>query len=214
MKSEESLNLNNNSIVKYLQNLYFSENQPQPSRLQPIDIAFVTYLLLRRTQDHEIFDSQFTIAQRLRSDRRAVARSLARLKAAGWFSVRKRGRAQTAAIALNIGSLPATRTLREKVTPEAGQLAFRYQRAVQRIRPRRFSKSWLSRQVVNAQIILGLCDGNLERAAAILTHGITKSRHQRKARISLYHARMVWPQIVESYLAAQQTQTGKEAEAA
>jgi len=90
--------LSDSTIVESLLNLYSSEDQPQPSNLQPIDIAFVTYLILRRTHDHEIFDSQFTIGQRLKSDRRAVARSLARLKAAGWIGIRKRGRGMSDAI--------------------------------------------------------------------------------------------------------------------
>jgi len=189
--------LSDNSIVEQLLNLYTSEEHP--SKLQPIDIALVTYLVLRRTHDHEIFDSQLTIAQRLCSDRRAVAHSFDRLKSIKWISVRKRGRGMTDAIALNVESLPATRKLRQKITPEARELAERYQLALRALGPRRFTKNWLSRQAANAQIILGFCDGNLELARRLVGFAIRKSRHQKKARISLYHARMVWSRIVQEY---------------
>jgi hypothetical protein len=46
--------------------------------------------------------------------------------------------------------------------------------------------------------------GNLELARRIVAFGILKSRHKKKARISLYHARMVWRKIVQEYMATLQ----------
>ena len=104
------------NILTTLHNLYFSENKPQ--QLQPVDIALATYLILRQTDDHFIYDSQDTLATRMGCERKAVARSISRLKTAGWVTTsvpyqwnektKKKTRvlARTVGLSISVGKLP------------------------------------------------------------------------------------------------------------
>ena len=73
--------MNQRSTIALLQNLYFSESKP--AELRPIDLALLTYLVLRQTEDHFIFDSQLTLADRLGCKRDAIADSVKRLEGLG-----------------------------------------------------------------------------------------------------------------------------------
>jgi hypothetical protein len=67
--------------VPLLQNLFFSENKPET--LRPVDLALLTYLFLRQTEDHYIHDSQLTLAKRLGCERQAIGDSVKRLDGSG-----------------------------------------------------------------------------------------------------------------------------------
>ena len=79
--------MNQRSTIALLQNLYFSESKP--AELRPIDLALLTYLVLRQTEDHFIFDSQLTLADRLGCKRDAIADSVKRLEGLGWIVVQR-----------------------------------------------------------------------------------------------------------------------------
>src|ERR1039457_5278855 len=71
-------------IVARLENLLFSENKPP--ELRPVDIALLTYLIVRQTEDHFINDGQLTLASRLGCKRKAIADSIKRLNGLGWIT--------------------------------------------------------------------------------------------------------------------------------
>jgi hypothetical protein len=55
--------MNQKSTITLLQSLYSSESKPP--ELRPVDVALLTYLVLRQTEDHFVYDSQLTLANRL-----------------------------------------------------------------------------------------------------------------------------------------------------
>lgn len=101
-------------------NLY--SNEDKPATITPLDIAVISYLVLRKAFDHEIYDSQSTLAMRLATDYKAVKRSLARLDTLGWITYRGRGIGKPKGISLNLEKLPAAQPIREKITPDASLL--------------------------------------------------------------------------------------------
>jgi hypothetical protein len=181
-----------------LRNLFFSEDKPKA--LKPVDVSILAYLVLRRTEDHEIFDSFLTIAQRVCSDRQTVARSLQRLEKLKWISVGGRGRGRTKGISINVEELPAAQPVRAKITQEAKVLAFRYEKALQKHFSRhRFPKNWLIRQVPSAQRILTNCGQDLTLAARMVSHALSTPPYKARAARSLYHLLTVWPGIKRTY---------------
>ena len=138
--------LSHSTVFDIRQRLLLSEDKP--SNFTPLDILIVDYSIHRGAITHEICDSQLTLARRLGcSDRHAIAASFARLEGAGWFTVCYHGKGQTKGWQINIDKLPACAPVREKVSKEAKDLAFRYQVAIEKRTSRtRFPKNWLKRQ--------------------------------------------------------------------
>lgn len=189
--------LTNNIIIDMLQRLFFSRDKPP--RVKPVDISILTYLILRRCIDHEVFDSQDTIAKRLGSERRAVANSLERLEKLKWITVGGRGNGRTNALSVNLESLPAAEPINSAITPGAKFLAGRYMAALQRAGRKKFPKNWLQRQNPSAQRILTNCGGDLALARAMVSHALNSPRYKARASISLYHVLTVWPGVARSY---------------
>jgi hypothetical protein len=69
--------MNHKSTITMLQNLFFSETKP--AELKPVDLSLLTYLILRRAEDHYIHDSQLTLANRLGCERQAIRDGIGRL---------------------------------------------------------------------------------------------------------------------------------------
>jgi hypothetical protein len=189
--------ITNHVTIDVLQRLLFSEDKP--SRLTPVDLAVISYLILRRTHDHEILDSAQTIAARLSGDRRVIGRSLERLRSLGWVSVGSRGNGRTKAISINIDMLPAAQPVRAKITQDAKKLTWRYMTALGKMGRKKFPKNWHTRQFPSAQRILTLCSADLELAARVLGHGLNNPKFKKRTAMSLYHALIVWHQIADSY---------------
>jgi hypothetical protein len=116
--------LTDSLTVDVLQRLLFNESKP--TQLLPIDIAVMSYFILRRCVDHSISDSQGTIARRVCAERQAVAESLKRLERVGWITVGGRGRGLSREISLNFETLPAAQPIRDKITPAAEFLVTKY----------------------------------------------------------------------------------------
>jgi hypothetical protein len=116
-------------IVARLQNLLFSENKPE--QLRPLDIALVTYLILRQTEDHYINDSQLTLANRLACERKAIADSIKRLDGFGWIvskapwqwnkntKQKTRSIGKTVALSVNLAKLPQAKDRATHSRPSA-----------------------------------------------------------------------------------------------
>lgn len=186
------------TTTEVFRKLFFSEDKPKA--LKPIDLSILAYLILRRSEDHEIFDSFLTIAERVCSDRQTVARSLQRLEKLKWITVGGRGRGRTKGISINVQELPAAQPLRAKITQAAKVLAFRYEKGLQKHFSRhKFPKNWFIRQVPSAQRILTKCGGDLTLAAKMVSHAMSTAPYKGRAARSLYHLLTAWPGVAHSY---------------
>jgi hypothetical protein len=184
-----------------LLNLFCDENKPQ--EITPLDLAMVGYLISRKAFDHEIFDSQSTLALRLSADYKAVKRSLERLDELGWITYRGRGNGLPKAISLNIDKLPAAQPIRDKITPDASRLVDYYlvlkRSSVNNKTPTiqngklieaklKLPRNWSQRQLPSAQRLLTRY-GDYEKAAqvvyALFHHEVPGI--QSKARRSLHN---------------------------
>jgi hypothetical protein len=184
--------------VDVLQRLIFSEEKP--SKLLPIDLVIMTYLVLRRCEDHEIFDSQLTIAERTCTEWKAVGRSLKRLQKVGWVTVTYRGRGRTKAIAINLDTFPAAQPVRELVTEGAKVLVREYVSELQKVDPhRRLLQGWVNRQWPSAQRIVTLCDGDVQLAYSMMGHAFMWPTLKKRARTSVYNMLKIWPMVTRTY---------------
>lgn len=193
--------LTDRALIETIRHLYFSEGKP--TQITPVDISILTYLILRRSEDHEIFDSQETIAGRIGCERKTVGESLERLKRMEWISIGGRGQGRTKAIAIRTDKLPASHGVRAAITQQAKSLTVRYHWYLKRTDPRRrFRKDWLQRQLPSAQRILTLCGGDLDLARAHLNFAMRHPIYKRRAETSLYHAICIWGKISRAYVEA------------
>jgi hypothetical protein len=193
--------IDDSATLATLRHLFFSEDKPKT--LQSIDIAVAAYLVLRKCEDHEVLDSYQTIAERINSERKAVARSLARLQSQEWITVRKRT-GQTAALSINTQSMPAEHAVRDKITPEAKTLAANYAKLLLLGHPsihvdKRMAKRkhFIKNQYASAQRIIGKCGGDRALAGNVTGFAVVHSKHRKAAQVSLYHLLTKWGAIYE-----------------
>lgn len=192
--------LSNHLTVEVLQRLLFSEDKP--SKLTPLDVAVLSYLVLRRCQDHEIFDSQFTLATRLCAETKAVARSLKRLALLKWITLINRGKGRTKGVALNVDKFPALQPVRDRITDEARWLAREYVKELVKVEPRRiFPKGWVDRQFPSAQRILTACGGDVQLAYSMMGFAFMNRDLMKRARKSIYNLLTIWPMVTRAYKA-------------
>ena len=194
MKMQLAPLLSNTATVEVLQRLLFSESKP--AKLLPLDIIVLAYLIVRRCEDHEIFDSQDTIAKRVCSEYKAVARSLERLQKLGWITFTSRGPGRSKAIGINLEKFPAAQPIRDRITEESRILAREYVKELVKVEPRRrFPKGWVERQFPSAQRILTLCGGDAQLAYSMMAFAFMHHNLMKRARKSLYEMLKVWPTI-------------------
>lgn len=192
----ESL-LSDHAMIDVLQRLHFSESKP--SYLLPLDISLLTYLVLRRSIDHEISDSAGTLAHRLCVERQAIGESLDRLQQHGWITVSGRGVGRSKGLSLNTEKFPAIQAVRERISEEAKFIAREYANELQKAGRRRFPKNWISRQFPSAQRIIDKCGGDAALARSMVAFGFTDKELHKSVRTSLYHATLIWPKITRAY---------------
>ncbi len=189
--------LDNHVTVEVLQRLYFSETKP--SHLLPLDLAIMTYLVLRRCADHAIFDSYHTIAERVCVERKAVMESLDRLQRAGWVTVGGRGIGKSKALAINLDAFPAAQPIRDRITDGAKALVDKYVQALQQVGRRKFPKGWKTRQFPSAQRILTKCGGDVNMAYQMMGFAFLHPDLRKRARMSVYHMACIWPKVSRDY---------------
>lgn len=197
--------------VETLQRLLFSEEKP--ASLTPVDIAILTYLVLRRSLDHEIIDSEGTLALRLGCERKTIGESIARLKKIEWIEAAHRGVGRSKGLSLRLDKFPAAQPVRAVITQDAKKLALLYYKALKQNDPkRRFTKNWLPRQCPSAQRILTLSGGDLALARARLSFAVNHPKFRLRAQLSLYHALCLWKRITYAHeaLTKQKPQTAEE----
>ncbi len=105
-----------------------------------MDIALLTYLIVRQTEDHYINDSQLTLANRLGCERKTIADSIKRLDGLGWIVSKKpwqwsektqrktRSIGKTVGLSVNLDKLPQAqdRAKHSLPGPDAVKLAAKH----------------------------------------------------------------------------------------
>ena len=175
-------------------------SSPKPPSIGPVDVLHVVLLMLRKAQDHPIYDSQQTLARMFGCEVKTVARSQQLLASPriDWLS-RPQRPGRTRALMLCWQNLPGKDPLHLHISQDAGTLAFQYQGALRRLGRKRFQKQWLAQQLPSAQRIINECDGDLVLAASMIGHALNHPRHSAKARQSLYNLYGRWKQVERTY---------------
>ena len=198
--------MNDDTItLQTIRNFLASE---KPSSITAVDILQMIHFISKKAEDHDIYDSQQTLARMFNVDSRTIMRSQERLasREIDWIA-RPQRRGKTNAISIKYQSVPAEEILRLQITDDAKQLALRYRQGLKRFCKRhKFPAQWLSQQFPSAQRILNACEGDMELAAKIIGHALSHPAHMKRSRQSLYHLYGRWPRILESYSAALQAQ--------
>jgi hypothetical protein len=192
-----SQSLNNDSItVKTIRD--FIDNRSKPAKLKPIDLLYLTHLMVRKAEDHGITDSNLTLSQKLNCDLKTIVRSRERLVKAGYITAERR-KGRSSAVSINTANVPAEATLRSKLTPAAKSIAAKYQTLLRRLGKKKFPKYFFDNQVPSAQRILDSCGGNETLAASIIEFAVKSSVHRRFARKSLYELFRRWQKVKSAF---------------
>lgn len=201
------------AVTERLRDLYFAESKPD--ELNPGDMALLTYLMLRESEDYFCRDSQETLAARLGCERGAIKRSIDRLEKLGWLSVQRqfdwnektrrktRGIFASSGLSVNMERLPtsADRATRNKPSTDAIDLATAHTSWVIANVPSRYKslpKRWHKQQEFAAQRLIEKA-GSAEVAAALVNFALNNSSHKAAARSSLSAVRRKFRAIWEDY---------------
>jgi hypothetical protein len=191
------------TTLETIRNFLASE---KPTCITPVDILQMIHFITKKAEDHDIFDSQQTLARMFNADARTIQRSQERLASPeiDWIA-RPQRRGKTNAIAIKYEKVPAEEILRLKITDDARQISLRYQQALKRFR-KKFPAHWLSQQFPSAQRILNACNADVELAARLIGHALSHPLHAKRSRHSLYHLYGRWNKILETYSAKLQSE--------
>jgi len=210
------------TITERLHNLYFSESKPK--KLKPVDVALLTYLILRQAEDHFIFDSQETLGKRLGCERETVARSIDRLKRLGWIEVEQRWEfnAKThrktrtmyapLGLSINLEKLPTTADRPTRIEPseDAKDMAKQHTGILARngmgSRYKRSPKRFERHQQHAAQRLIDEV-GGYDAAVEVFNFALEHPAHRKAALTSLYHIRRRVKQIAADMEEAAATAT-------
>lgn len=178
----------NAETLEALRNLLYSDDKPK--WFKTIDALLLSYLVLRMADDHEIFDSQHTLATRFGCDTRTISASVKRLKSHGWVTSRSR-KYTSSALAINRAMLPQERTRRLLPSDDAKELAEDALNVLRQLNPkRRYTKAAITREVINAERIIGHC-GSYEVAFEVVKFALMSDRwHERVKRVGLHAVNM------------------------
>jgi hypothetical protein len=206
--------MNHKSTISTLQNLFFSENKP--ADLKPADLSLLSYLILRQSEDHFVYDSQLTLANRLGCERKAIGESIKRLDALGWITTKEqwqwnektkkktRRMGATVGLAANLAKLPQAddRAKHSRPSPDAVKLAAKHTASLIKWGVyKRKDKNFDRQQEHAAQRLIEEMGSYLE-AINLLNFAVKDKRFQRAVRKSLYELRSRLPAIRRAYNAA------------
>ena len=205
--------MNRNQTVNLLQNLLFSENKPP--QLRPVDLLLLTYLVVRQTEDHFIYDSHLTLASRLGCERGTIADSIKRLSGIGWITTEEpwqwnpntkrktRSIGKTVGLSINLDKLPRAqdKTPHPRPSPDALDLAKWHTALLIKngVGGKTRYKTFDQQQQYAAQRLI---DKLGDRVSDVLDFALNDPRHQKKGRTSLYQVRAKLPAIMRDFEAA------------
>ena len=197
MKEDSTPLLSDGTALATIRNFLASE---KPANITPLDILQMVHFMACKAEDHDTFYSQQTLARMFNADTRSIARSQQRLASdeIDWIS-RPQRRGKTSAISIKYQNVPAEEIIRLKISPDAPQLAFRYEQGLRKMGRKKFPAHWLKQQFPSAQRILNDCNGDIELAARMIGYALSDPRHRKKAVQGLYHVCGRWRKIRESY---------------
>ena len=193
--------MNQKNTITTLHDLYFSENKP--ADLKPIDLALLTYLVLRQTEDHFIHDSQLTLANRLGCKSDAVADSIKRLKDLGWITTKEQWQwnektknktrviGGTVGLAVNVDKLPQSGDRARHARPSKDAIWFAAQHTGILLKSgvsKRRDKNFDKQQQHAAQRLIEEM-GSLGEAADLFNFALSDARFKKVALKSLYEVR-------------------------
>jgi predicted transcriptional regulator len=191
----------------------FLSAQNKHESLRLIDYLVVSYLMSLKSEDHDVWPSQLTLARMFGVDTRTIARSLGRLVKVGYISVEHR-KGRTSLYALNYEAIPGEESLTEKITQNARTLSHWYQQELVKGRHRKkFPKRWLAQQFLSAQRLLDKCKGNVETAGKVILFALSHRAFQKKSAQSLYNLFSLWKQLAPAYRAHREQEKEQEATA-
>lgn len=206
------MSTNAETTLTTLHNIFFSENKPED--LTPTDLALATYLVLRQTEDHFIYDSQDTLAERLGCERGAIKRSIERLKAAKWIVTKEawqysektkkktRALAKTVGLSIVLDKLPqySNRATRPSaISEEAKELARRHNAALIKLgRYGRRPKNFAQMQERSAQRLIEEFGGS-EMVRTVINWALQNPRFMKTVHKSLYEVRRKAREIRKAY---------------
>lgn len=205
--------MSNPMLLTRLRDLYFCESKPED--LTPVDVALLTYLLLRETEDHFITDGQETLAARLGCERGAIKRSIERLLALGWITVQsqhgwnpkthRKTRTMYApnGLSVNLEKLPtnAERAARSAPSPEACDLAAEHTGVLLQngnAKYKKLPRYWERHQRHAAQRLIDQA-GSYEMAAALVNFALGHPAHTKATLKSLSAVRQKFAKIWVDY---------------
>lgn len=197
MNEDSTALLSDDTSLATIRNFLASE---KPASITPLDILQMIHFMTCKAEDHDTFYSQQTLARMLNVDTRSVARSQQRLASPeiDWIA-RPQRRGRTNAVSIKYQNVPAEEILRLKITPEAQQIALRYQTALRKHGRKKFPAHWLRQQFPSAQRILNDCAGDIELAARMIGYALYDPRHRKKAMQGLYHLYGRWQKLQKAY---------------
>lgn len=174
----------------------------------------MVHFMTIRAEDHDTYYSQQTLARMFNVDTRSIARSQQRLSSPeiDWLA-RPRRCGKPNAISIKFQNVPGEEILSLKITPEAQQIAVRYQMALQKLGRKKFPAQWLRQQFPSAQRIINDCGGDIELAARMIGHALSIPQHSRKAMKGLYHLYGRWRKVQTSYAEQQRMRQDAESKA-
>ena len=218
-------------LLERLYDLYFSEKKP--AELLPIDLALLSYLILRQTETHFIHDSQDTLAVRLACNRKTISRAIERLEQLKLISVKRdfewnpkthrKTRTMYAPLGLsvNLDALPkrTKKTSVERISEEAKELALEYENLWVQLnrgygKYKRLPKNWKRHTQESAQRFIDACNGDSELALDVLNFAVMDEEYQPLAKRGLYHVVRSLKRIRKDYDEEQEYQKSGQDEAA
>lgn len=189
-------------ILERLYDLYFSDQKP--AELLPIDLALLSYLILRQSETHFINDSQDTLAARLSCNRRTISRAIERLEGLQLISVKRqfewnekthrktRTLYAPLGLSVNLETLPKRSKKTERISEDAKGFALEYERIWLLLnngtgKYKHQPKHWKRHQQASAQKVFDACDGDESLAIDLLNFALQSVEYRLLVKRSLYH---------------------------
>jgi hypothetical protein len=178
----------------------------KPADATPLDILQTVYLLVRKAGDHDIYDSQQTLASRLGVDLTTVNRSQKRLASPLDWIARHQRRGRSSTLSVNVDKLPRHKKEPLVISQDARALAAFYRGLLeQKTGKTRWHKHWYTQQLPSAQNIINRCEGKPRRVSALelakfcLEVAFDDPVLNHRAGKSLYELFRIWDKVFAAF---------------
>lgn len=179
------------ATLEILRDLYFRDKQGEENEIGGTDLAILTYLLVKKAHDHNVFDAKGTIAQRLGISVNTLTRSLKRLEKNGYILTQLRGNTPTA-LYVDVDAIKPRQGARSEPSAAAIRLAQDHTNFLVSIaqHPRQKKRyetlGFIKQQRHSAQRLIDMADGNADYARDLIVFATDAAVFQKAASHSLY----------------------------